>query len=139
MKFKYIALIILATITLIIWNPFSATNKNKDTVINNQINPEEKLINNEKISKININIDDNGFSPSSLKINKGDIVAFTNIGKNAHWPASNNHPSHEIYPEFDPKKPISPGSSWEFQFNKSGSWKMHDHLSPRFSGVIIVN
>ncbi|MST04011.1 MAG: hypothetical protein EXS49_00370 [Candidatus Pacebacteria bacterium] len=89
--------------------------------------------------KTTISMTDNSFSPSSISINKGDIIVFINNGSNAHWPASNTHPTHEIYPEFDPRRPISPGSLWEFKFEKSGSWKMHDHLSPKITGTITVN
>ncbi len=88
--------------------------------------------------EITISMTDNSFSPSSISINKGDTIVFVNNGSNAHWPASNTHPTHEIYPEFDPRRPISPGSLWEFKFDKSGSWKMHDHLSPGITGTITV-
>lgn len=130
-----------------LWNSV-ASEKQEDVSISEQNNPVNKNTQTEinqkettgsNLNKITISIYDDGFSPSNTTINAGDSIVFINNGKNTHWPASNNHPSHEIYPEFDPKRPITPGSSWEFQFNKSGSWKMHDHLSPRLNGIITVN
>ena len=85
-----------------------------------------------------IHITKNGFEPQSLTINLGDTVTFENTDSEDHWPASNIHPTHEIYPEFDPKKPIKPGESWEFKFEKTGEWRLHDHLRPQLNGKIKV-
>ena len=41
-------------------------------------------------------------------------------------------------PEFDPKKPIPPGSSWAFKPKNIGEWKYHDHLLPHQRGILIV-
>lgn len=85
-----------------------------------------------------IHISKNGFEPNELAINIGDKVTFENTDSQDHWPASNLHPTHSIYPEFDPKKPIKPGESWEFKFDRAGQWRMHDHLYPQMAGKIIV-
>lgn len=85
-----------------------------------------------------VELQNSGFYPSELKINKGDTVVFATSRSKRFWPASNLHPTHTIYPEFDPKKPIEPGKSWFFKFNKIGRWKYHDHLSPNFTGAINV-
>ncbi len=78
------------------------------------------------------------FDPEILTIKRGTTVEFKNVDTNAHWPASDIHPTHTIYPEFDPQKPIDAGTSWSFIFEKVGSWKDHDHLVPSTRGVIIV-
>ena len=78
------------------------------------------------------------FEPETLTIQKCTQVIFKNQDKNAHWPASNLHPTHGIYPEFDPKQPIEAGKEWSFVFDKVGKWKYHDHLSPSTRGVIEV-
>jgi hypothetical protein len=83
-------------------------------------------------------VDEAGFSPSEIRIKQGEMVIFKNRGKEPHWPASNIHPTHQIYPEFDPLNPIFPGESWSFKFDKSGNWKMHDHIYANHTGVIIV-
>ncbi len=78
------------------------------------------------------------FDPKNIQIEKGDTVTFVNQDQVDRWPASNIHPTHQIYPEFDPKKPIHKGNSWEFQFDKAGIFRFHDHLNPDLTGVIIV-
>jgi hypothetical protein len=85
-----------------------------------------------------IHMNEGGFDQSILNIQKGDTVIFENTDGQDRWPASNIHPSHAIYPEFDPKKPIRSNESWEFKFDKAGTWKFHDHLLPQFSGTINV-
>lgn len=87
---------------------------------------------------ITITMTEAGFSPAKLSIKKGTTVIFINKGKELHWPASNIHPSHGIYPEFDPRKPIEVRASWSFKFGKVGSWRFHDHLAPTTKGVITV-
>jgi plastocyanin len=79
-----------------------------------------------------------GFSPPSININRGDTVKFISTANKPFWPASDLHPTHGIYPEFDPQEPIEPTASWEFTFYKTGSWKYHDHLTPYYRGTIIV-
>lgn len=85
-----------------------------------------------------IHMTKNGFEPQNLTVNLGDIVIFENIDSKDHWPASNIHPTHSIYPEFDPRKSIKPSKDWSFKFDKSGNWRFHDHLYPDSTGVITV-
>jgi plastocyanin len=106
------------------------------------------VMQNEKI----IEIDSNGFSPSTLVISKGDIVTFVNKDSMPHWPASALHSTHSIYPGsgiekcgtseqdtiFDACKGISPGKSWSFAFYETGTWSYHDHLDARLVGTITV-
>jgi len=86
-----------------------------------------------------IELREEGFYPEELRIQKGDTVIFSTTRGAPFWPASNLHPSHTIYPEFDPKEPIDPGKAWSFRFNKVGNWKYHDHLAPLFRGEIMVS
>ncbi len=81
---------------------------------------------------------DNKYVPMDVTIKQNDSVNFLNLGKSSHWPASNIHPTHQIYPEFDPKRPIAPGESWMFTFTKVGVWRWHDHLYPEIHGTITV-
>ena len=81
----------------------------------------------------------NGFEPSEITIRKGDTVTFKTTAGKPFWPASNLHPTHGIYPEFDPKQPVDPDKTWSFQLDTVGDWKYHDHLAPNFRGVIKAN
>jgi plastocyanin len=79
-----------------------------------------------------------GFSPADLTIKAGETIVFKNNSARAFWPASNDHPSHTIYPEFDPKKTVAAGASWSFTFTKIGNWKYHDHRAANLGGTITV-
>lgn len=85
-----------------------------------------------------VEINGSGFFPSQLEINVGDTVTFENKDSFSHWPASNIHPTHEIHPEFDPKKEISANESWGFTFERAGEWRYHDHLFPERGGTVTV-
>jgi plastocyanin len=78
------------------------------------------------------------FLPNSLDIKQGDIVFFKNSSTKSFWPASNPHPTHTAYPEFDAKSAMKPGQTFEFKFLKTGTWGFHDHLNSSASGTITV-
>ncbi|GEM_PF-4082325 len=95
---------------------------------------------------------DSGFSPARLTVKAGTTVTFKNKSSSPSWPASNIHPTHELYDgtslvehcrngtsnTFDACREIAPGSSWSFKFDKVGSWKYHDHLNPGQKGAVVV-
>lgn len=79
-----------------------------------------------------------GFSPDPVTIDQNSSVIFVNKDSQPRWPASNVHPTHEIYPEFDSREPIKPGASWVFKPERTGTFKYHDHLLPHKRGTLIV-
>ncbi len=85
-----------------------------------------------------ISLTSHGYEPSELVLTKGDSVVWTNETKDFHWPASDPHPSHKDYPEFDPKRPLAPDEEWKFTFDKVGEWKFHDHIKANIKGTILV-
>lgn len=85
-----------------------------------------------------ITITEDGYSPLNIVVAEGTTVTFMNESGPARWPASDIHPTHEIYPEFDPKEEIPAGGSWSFTFDKMGEWGYHDHLTPSITGTITV-
>lgn len=85
-----------------------------------------------------IRINSSGFDPSEVTIKIGEDVEFQNLDQVDRWPASNIHPTHGIYPEFDPRNPIKPNDSWQFKFERAGTFKFHDHLIPNLTGTIKV-
>jgi len=78
------------------------------------------------------------YDPETLTIHKCTKVVFKNQDSISYWPASNLHPTHGIYPEFDPKTPVEPNQEWSFVFEKKGEWKYHDHLAPSIRGIVKV-
>lgn len=99
-----------------------------------------------------IHVDENGFEPNVVIVKPHNEVVFENVGREGHWPASNNHPTHTLYggtsldehcgnepsATFDSYGPIPAGESWSFVFEKIGTFGYHDHLWPHFAGEIIV-
>jgi plastocyanin len=85
-----------------------------------------------------IKMGDDGYTPQNIQIKKGSKVQFVNEASSLRWPASDLHPSHLVYSAFDPKEPVGKGSTWEFTFDKAGSWGYHDHLAPYITGTIEV-
>lgn len=85
-----------------------------------------------------VTLNENGFEPQILTVSRGDTIVFKTTKGQPFWPASDLHPSHTIYSEFDPKMPVEASSVWSFKFEKNGSWKYHDHLFPLYRGTIIV-
>ncbi|MBI3251529.1 MAG: hypothetical protein HYZ62_01305 [Candidatus Andersenbacteria bacterium] len=89
-------------------------------------------------STTTVTITADGFSPREVALDTSSTVIFLNKDSLAHWPASNAHPRHDIYPEFDPSQAIAPGDFWAFKPTKSGTWRYHDHLNPHRQGTLIV-
>jgi len=80
-----------------------------------------------------------GFSPKTITIKKGDTVLFENKTEKAASIASDVHPTHTIYPEFDQYKTDQRGKSeFRFTFEKAGTWGYHDHLNANMTGTVIV-
>ena len=93
------------------------------------------------------------FEPKVLMVNRGESVVFVNLDSEKHWPATDVHPSHQVYPGsdikkcrtaeanpiFDSCKGLGERESFTFVFNEIGIWKYHDHLNAGLTGTIIVN
>ncbi len=88
--------------------------------------------------QVSVTITDAGFSPRGIHVKRGGMVTWVNSTNEHHWPASNIHPTHEIYPEFDPERPLAPGEHWSFTFDREGLWFYHDHLESQHLGTIKV-
>jgi len=102
-----------------------------------------------KIETVTVIYDDNGFSPQSVEIAKGSTVNFVNKSSMPIWVASDPHPEHTDYPEFDTPRVLGRmpqmGEDFSFTFDKVGTWKYHSHTASGdgtevgvHPGVIIV-
>ena len=81
---------------------------------------------------------DEGFVPKRLEIEVGQQVRFVNVSESSLWPASNIHPTHQIFPEFDSGSPVGEDGVWAFTFDKPGFWRYHNHMVPEHSGLIVA-
>jgi plastocyanin len=84
-----------------------------------------------------VHVTNDGFEPRSVEVGAGETVVFENVDDEGHWPASDDHPTHELYPAFDPKKPIQPNTSWSATLDRPGTWKYHDHMNPTLTGEVV--
>src|SRR5262245_54064911 len=66
--------------------------------------------------KIEILYAEQGFVPSTTSIAVGNTVIFTNTVDLPLWVASDPHPLHSDYNEFDSEHSIGKGESYEFTF-----------------------
>ncbi len=125
--------------------PTNPQNSIKDTPAVAPALPEKKLSEGAEaeplapdILVVQVDFDGEKFSPATVNLKVGDFVIFKNNSKSPMWPASNPHPTHSLYSEFDPKQAIQAGGKWQFEFKKSGEWPYHNHLNSQMQGVIIV-
>lgn len=88
--------------------------------------------------EVRVVMGEGGYGSKRLVVKRGTKVIFENKSTVLRWPASNIHPTHGIYPEFDPGRPLSEGESWSFVFGKVGVWYFHDHISPSITGTVEV-
>ena len=88
--------------------------------------------------EVSVVLTNEGFEPREFTIVRGTVVTFSTTRDKPFWPASNIHPNHEIYPEFDPERSLSPTQEWSFTFERTGTFGLHDHLRAYFNGVIHV-
>lgn len=85
-----------------------------------------------------VEMSENGFKPAQITVKKDTIIRFKNVGTTGMWPASNPHPNHTDYQDFDARRTVKPGEVYEFRFKNVGTWGVHDHLSPGLTGRIVV-
>lgn len=98
-----------------------------------------------------ITYSDDGYTPASITINKGDTVVFSNKSTRPAWTASDVHPTHKAYPgsgidkcgnpdpnNFDACRGYAPGEDYSFTFNQVGTWEYHNHSNSRHGGTVIV-
>jgi plastocyanin len=88
--------------------------------------------------EVSVVLTKNGFEPKEVYITRGTKVTFSTTLDTPFWPASSIHPSHYIFPQFDPRAPISPDKEWSFIFDTEGRWGYHDHLDATLNGFIVV-
>ena len=89
-------------------------------------------------AEVEVVLGEDGYVPAKLRISQGATVVFTSTQSWNFWPASNSHPAHDVYPEFDPERPLTPDEKWEFTFEREGTWGFHDHLRSYYNGIIYV-
>lgn len=88
--------------------------------------------------EVAIVLTEEGFVPEFVQISPGTAVIFTTTRAHPFWPASNEHPSHTLFPAFDPKRPLASHESWSFTFDEVGERRFHDHIRSYYTGTMYV-
>lgn len=78
-----------------------------------------------------------GFSPSSITVKSGDIVAIKNSSSNALQFDSDPHPTHTDDPDLNVGS-VETGQTVTFTVTKKGTFGYHNHFSPNDKGTITV-
>lgn len=102
-----------------------------------------------------ITLTDAGFMPSTVTVNAGDTVRFVNQSSRGMWVGSDEHPTHTEYDgtttrehcadganttgTFDQCSAAASGASWEYTFEKPGTFGFHNHVGASNTGTVIVN
>ena len=104
------------------------------------------------ISKNLVTYTDEGYSPNTITIKKGETVTWKNKSSMTMWTASGVHPVHTAYTgtniancgtpaslnQFDACIGVAPGQSWSFKFDLRGTWGYHNHTNASHWGKIVV-
>src|SRR3989344_2449468 len=95
---------------------------------------------------------DSGYSPKEITVKVGNTVTWKNESSHGMWTSSAMHPTHVIYSgtsldehcpdsqntSFDECTSAQPGESWSFKFDKTGTWRYHNHSQASDFGSVIV-
>jgi plastocyanin len=87
-----------------------------------------------------VNYSATGFSPKDISVKAGQTVRFVNTTASGMSVASDDHPAHTIYPEFDQWKDAKykGQKTYEFTFTKVGTWAYHNHMKETDGGTVNV-
>lgn len=89
-------------------------------------------------AKTSVSYGTGGFVPNTVTVKRGAVVVWTNQSQSGMWVASAMHPTHQLLPGFDELKSVSTGGTYEYTFEKVGTWKYHNHVAPADTGTVVV-
>jgi plastocyanin len=88
-------------------------------------------------SRAQIIIDDYGFNPKVITVEKGTIITWINSNNIPHKIITNSHPEHDQLPDLE-SGDLSTTETYEFTFNKVGVFEYHDENNIELTGTVIV-
>lgn len=92
---------------------------------------------NSQVQEVIITFNGNEFSPQTLTVKAGTRVVWVNKSERLVNVSSDIHPTHLIYPALNLGN-FPNNSSVQLVFDKPGTYKYHNHLSPSQTGTVIV-
>jgi len=135
------AIVVLLTLTFFIGGG-NVTNKIKQTNLSSQPN---NVLATPILTKIptpkpgeTIMVTIHGFVPEALRIKKSTSINFANFSDTAIDIESADHPTHKLYPQLNIGTIEANDTTNPVLYDKSGTYKYHNHLKPEQTGTIIV-
>ncbi len=107
-------------------------------VLPTEVIPTESTTGAQMEKNISVDYTDSGFAPKSVTVKVKTAVIWTNNSGGLMWVASAPHPQHTDLPGFDQLKSVGKGETYSYTFTKVGSWKYHNHVSPKDFGTVVV-
>jgi plastocyanin len=89
-------------------------------------------------SQAEVRVTSDGFEPGRVCLTVGGTVVWTNGTSSRAEVASDPHPEHDGYPGFYDQGGVRRGETYNFIFERAGTWGYHDHLNPNRTGEIVV-
>ena len=91
--------------------------------------------------QIKIEVTDEGFLPSSNKVQKDGTIVWSNKSSSKVQIGSAEHPTHNENRDITGGQfviELAPGESKNVTVTTVGKWGFHDHLNPSFAGTVEV-
>jgi len=85
----------------------------------------------------NVNLTSSGFDPKTITVKAGTRVIWLNKSGGGATVNSAVHPTHQAYPPLNLGQ-FPDGSSVQLVFDKTGTYKYHNHLNPSQTGTVVV-
>jgi len=86
-----------------------------------------------------VSITKNGFVPATIKVRVNQGIIWTNNDTAQHQVSSDPYPTDNGLADFNQAQPMTQNQSWDFIFNKVGTFSYHDNLNPySIKGTVIV-
>ncbi|MBI2096517.1 MAG: hypothetical protein HYT43_02705 [Candidatus Taylorbacteria bacterium] len=79
-----------------------------------------------------------GFSPQRVVVKAGQAVRFVNDTSQSMQVASDDHPTHTIFPDINMPRTVGKGGSYELLVLRKGSWGYHNHIRPQHTGILVI-
>ncbi|HUS26097.1 MAG TPA: cupredoxin domain-containing protein [Nevskiaceae bacterium] len=86
-----------------------------------------------------VTITRSGFTPSTIKVKKGESVMWITRGNEAHQVVAAADVASNNAVAFDSEETLGPNDSYTFTFDKAGTYNYYDKLNPyALKGTVIV-
>jgi hypothetical protein len=79
-----------------------------------------------------------GYSPAVLEVSLGSKVGFKNTSDFPMWTASDPHPLHSDYGDFDSRRDYLAGETYVYEFKETGTFGYHNHEKSLHRGIVRV-